>query len=248
MVPPLPDPSHVSRIIRDVASREILPRFRNLGSGQVAQKSHARDLVTIADTEAERCLTELLRPLASGSAVVGEEGTAADCAILARLGEDAPVWLLDPVDGTMNYVSGTACFAVIVAYCAGGETLAGWIHDPIADSMVWAVAGEGAWLEEPTGRRRVRASLGGDIGSMKGSLTRRAADRLYGALARARRTAARDRSLRLCGARVHGSRGWLHPLRPVHATEALGPRRRRIDSPRGGRIQPPATRPLALSG
>lgn len=183
MVPPLPDPSHVSRIIRDVASREILPRFRNLGSGQVAQKSHARDLVTIADTEAERCLTELLRPLASGSAVVGEEGAAADCAILARLGEDAPVWLLDPVDGTMNYVSGTACFAVIVAYCAGGETLAGWIHDPIADSMVWAAAGEGAWLEEPTGRRRVRASLGGDIGSMKGSLTRRAADRLYGALA-----------------------------------------------------------------
>ena len=140
MVPPLPDPSHVSRIIRDVASREILPRFRNLGSGQVAQKSHARDLVTIADTEAERCLTELLRPLASGSAVVGEEGAAADCAILARLGEDAPVWLLDPVDGTMNYVSGTACFAVIVAYCAGGETLAGWIHDPIADSMVWAAA------------------------------------------------------------------------------------------------------------
>ena len=83
----------------------------------------------------------------------------------------------------MNYVSGTACFAVIVAYCAGGETLAGWIHDPIADTMVWAVAREGAWLEELTGRRRVRASVGGDIGSMTGSLTRRAADRLYGALA-----------------------------------------------------------------
>ncbi|MGZ8997091.1 MAG: inositol monophosphatase family protein, partial [Rhodospirillales bacterium] len=61
--------------------------------------------------------------------------------------------------------------------------LAGWIHDPIADTMVWAVAREGAWLEEPAGRRRVRASFGGHIGLMTGSLTRRAADRLYGALA-----------------------------------------------------------------
>ena len=158
------------------------------------------------------------------------------------------MWLLDPVDGTTNYVSGTACFAVIVAYCAGGETLAGWIHDPIADTMVWAVASEGAWLEEPTGRRRVRASFGGDIGSMKGSLTRRAADRLYGALA--------PRGVQPPEIVRYGSVGreymdlgvGAHSLRPVHATEALGPRRWRIDPPGGGRIQPPATRPLALSG
>jgi fructose-1,6-bisphosphatase/inositol monophosphatase family enzyme len=179
----LPDPSHVSRIIRDVARREVLPRFRNLAADQVAHKGHARDFVTVADTEAERRLAELLSPLASGSAVVGEEAVEADRGLLAMLGGKAPVWLLDPVDGTSNYVSGTACFAVMVAYCAGGETLAGWIHDPIADTVVWAVASGGAWLEEPFGRRRLRASMGGDFGSMKGSLTRRAADRLYGALA-----------------------------------------------------------------
>jgi fructose-1,6-bisphosphatase/inositol monophosphatase family enzyme len=183
MDPLLPDPMRVIRIIRQVAASEILPRFRNLGAGDVAQKRHPRDLVTIADTEAERLLTKLLYPLSPGSAVVGEEGAETNARIIAKLGEDAPVWLIDPVDGTVNFASGTACFAVIVAYCAGGKTLAGWIHDPIADTVVWAVAGEGAWLEQPSGKRSVRLASGGVIGAMKGSLTRRAADRLRGVLA-----------------------------------------------------------------
>jgi fructose-1,6-bisphosphatase/inositol monophosphatase family enzyme len=183
MDPLLPDPTHVIRIIRQVACSEIMPRFRNLHADDIAQKRHARDLVTIADTEAERVLIKLLCPLSPGSAAVGEEGAEINARIMAKLGEDSPVWLIDPVDGTMNFAAGTACFAVIVAYCVGGKTLAGWIHDPIADTVVWAVAGEGAWLEQPSGRRSVRLARGGVIGGMKGSLTRRAADRLYGVLA-----------------------------------------------------------------
>jgi fructose-1,6-bisphosphatase/inositol monophosphatase family enzyme len=182
MAPPLPDPSHVIRIIREVASREIMPRFRNLGAAEVSQKRHPRDLVTIADTEAERRLTELLRPLSPGSAVVGEEGAEADANALAALGAAAPVWLLDPIDGTTNYACGKACFAVIVAFCSEDETLAGWIYDPTADVVLWAVAGEGAWLEHGGERARVRVAAGGEIGGMRGSLTRRAADRLLGLL------------------------------------------------------------------
>src|SRR5512134_3277096 len=179
----LPDPMRVIRIIREVAGSEILPRFRNLGAGDVAQKRHPRDLVTVADTEAERLLTKLLCSLSPGIAVVGEEGAEMNARILATLGEDGPVWLIDPVDGTMNFAAGTACFAVIVAYCAGGKTLAGWIYDPIADTVVWAMAGEGAWLGQPSGRGNVRLAGGGVVGAMKGSLTRRAADRLRRVLA-----------------------------------------------------------------
>jgi fructose-1,6-bisphosphatase/inositol monophosphatase family enzyme len=183
MAPPLPDPSLVVSIIREVAGREIMPRFGKLGAGDVAQKRHPRDLVTIADTEAERALNLQLRPLAPGSAVVGEEGTETDAGVLAALGGSAPVWLLDPVDGTTNYASGKACFAVIVAFCVGGETLAGWICDPIADVVLWAVAGEGAWLDQCGGSRRLSLGPVVDIGEMTGSLTRRAADRLHGSLA-----------------------------------------------------------------
>jgi fructose-1,6-bisphosphatase/inositol monophosphatase family enzyme len=183
MTPPLPDPSHVSRIIREVAGREVMPRFRNLRATDVARKRSPRDLVTIADTEAERRLTELLLPLAAGSVVVGEEGAEADAGVLAALGGSGPVWLIDPIDGTTNYASGHACFAVMVAYCTVGETVAGWIHDPIADVVLWAVAGEGAWQEHRGERGRVRVAAGCEIGEMKGSLTRRAADRLFGSLA-----------------------------------------------------------------
>ena len=183
MTPPLPDPSHVIHIIREVASREIMPRFRNLGAADVSHKRHPRDLVTIADTEAERRLAELLQPLSPGSAVVGEEGTEADAGVLAALGEAAPVWLLDPIDGTTNYACGKACFVVIVGFCAEDETLGGWIYDPSADVVLWAVAGEGAWLEHGGERRRARVSAGGEIGGMRGSLARRAADRLFGSLA-----------------------------------------------------------------
>ncbi|MGE5442777.1 MAG: inositol monophosphatase family protein, partial [Bacteroidota bacterium] len=180
MAPPLPDPLHVIHIIREVASREIMPRFRNLAATDVSHKRHSRDLVTIADTEAERRLAERLQPLSPGSAVVGEEGTEADAGVLAALGGTAPVWLLDPIDGTANYACGKVCFAVIVGFCAGGETLAGWIYDPIADVVLWAVAGEGAWLEHEGERERARVAAGGAIGGMKGSLSRRVADRLFG--------------------------------------------------------------------
>jgi fructose-1,6-bisphosphatase/inositol monophosphatase family enzyme len=182
MTPLLPDPLHVIHIIREVASREIMPRFRNLAATDVSHKRHARDLVTIADTEAERRLAERLQPLSPGSAVVGEEGAEADADVLAALGGAAPVWLLDPIDGTTNYACGKACFAVIVGFCAEGETLAGWIYDPIADVVLWAVAGEGAWLEHEGERERARVAVGVGIGGMKGSLTRRIADRLFGVL------------------------------------------------------------------
>lgn len=178
MVFALPDPRQVAQIIREVASREILPRFRNLGVGDVAHKRHPGDLVTIADKEAERQLARLLRALSPGSAVVGEEGVEADADSLATLGHDLPVWLIDPVDGTANFAAGKPCFAVILAFCLRGETLAGWIHDPIADAFMWAVAGEGAWLEQGAGARRVHAASAGPLGGMKGSLTRRASDRV----------------------------------------------------------------------
>lgn len=182
MTPPLPDPFHVIHIIREVASREIMPRFRKLGTADVSYKRHPRDVVTIADTEAERRLAELLQPLSPGSAVVGEEGAEADADVLTSLDRAAPVWLLDPIDGTTNYACGKACFAVIVGFCAEGETLAGWIYDPTADVVMWAVAGQGARLERGGECVRARVAAGGQIGGMKGSLSRRAADRLFGSL------------------------------------------------------------------
>ncbi len=168
-----PDIDRVPRIIRDTAAGEIMPRFRALAAGDVSEKRPG-DLVTIADTGSEDRLAAALTALMPGSAVVGEEAADGDPDVLLALAGDAPVWVIDPLDGTRNFVDGKPCFAVIVAYCLGGRTLAAWIHDPVNDVTVWAADGEGAWI----GDRRVRVAAPAPIGEMSGSLGNRLRKRL----------------------------------------------------------------------
>ncbi len=175
---PLPDPAEVGGILREVAAAVIVPRFRNLLAGDIAQKRSPRDLVTIADIEAERALEERLAPLVPGAAFVGEEAAEHRPEVLAALGTRAPVWLLDPVDGTGNFVAGKACVAVIVGYGCDGETLAGFILDPLGGTLLWAVAGQGAWLETASGRSPVAVSHDRSLAAMTGSLAWRSAERL----------------------------------------------------------------------
>ncbi len=174
----IPDTEQVARIIREVAAAEIMPRFRRLADHEISQKKSPSDLVTIADIEAERRLTEELTRLAPDTVVVGEEGTDADPSLLSALEGDRPVWLVDPVDGTYNFANGKECFAVIVGYCRGGKTLAGWILDPVNDRMAWTVVGNGAWLNGPKGTRRLRVAPPHDVFHMTGSLGNRLAHQM----------------------------------------------------------------------
>jgi fructose-1,6-bisphosphatase/inositol monophosphatase family enzyme len=140
------DLNRVETIIRQVAEEVVLPRWRNLQANEVRTKTSPRDFVTIADEEAERLLTTALTGLLPGSMVVGEESVAADKSVLERLQGDHPVWIIDPVDGTANFTEGKPEFAVMVALVKKGETLAGWIHDPLGQRTAMAKKGEGAWM------------------------------------------------------------------------------------------------------
>jgi fructose-1,6-bisphosphatase/inositol monophosphatase family enzyme len=174
-----PDTEKVTQIIRRVAATEIMPRFCQLADHDVSFKQeNPKNLVTTADIEAEQRLSDELTRLLPGSAVVGEEGAEADPSVLSALAGDAPVWLLDPVDGTYNFARGNDCFAVIVGYCQGGQTVAGWIHDPVNDLTAWAVRGEGAWLTNSQGTKRLQVSVRRDVEQMTGSLGNRLAHRM----------------------------------------------------------------------
>jgi len=76
--------------------------------------------------------------------VLGEEAAAQDRGRFALLAGEAPVWVIDPVDGTANFARGQPGFAVIVALIERAVVRAGWIYDPLADTMVMAEAGSGA--------------------------------------------------------------------------------------------------------
>lgn len=140
------DPDRISALIAAVAQEEILPRFRTLRDDQIRAKSHPHDLVTDADVEAERVLTARLTAELPGSVVVGEEAVHGDAGVLDRLKGDAPVWVVDPVDGTSNFAHGKPLFATLVALVVGGHTVQGWLHDPIRGITITTEAGSGTWL------------------------------------------------------------------------------------------------------
>lgn len=169
----LPDPEIVDRIIRDVSGREILPRFRNLAAHEISKKNRG-EIVTIADEAAEAALSRDLKDLVPGAHFVGEEATAKNPDDLDVLAGSEPVWIIDPVDGTQNFANGDPKFAVIVALCIGGETCAGWIHEPITDTTVWAIKGQGAW----EGGARLTIPPAADISQFRGSLNKRVRSRL----------------------------------------------------------------------
>jgi fructose-1,6-bisphosphatase/inositol monophosphatase family enzyme len=92
-------------------------------------------------------LSVALADLLPGALVVGEEAAAADAGVLAALAGEAPVWLVDPIDGTANFAGGIPIFAVMVALIRRGEAVMAWIHDPVKRRTATAAAGEGAWLD-----------------------------------------------------------------------------------------------------
>lgn len=167
----------VGQVLRDVAAQEICPRFRNLSDEAISTKTHASDLVTIADVRAEAALSERLTRLLPGSVTLGEEAVYADPEIKARLGGDAPVWIIDPVDGTANFARGNPEFAVIVALVESRKTVAGWIYDPMRGRMFTAERGGGVWSEGEGRRLRMRQREGRDLSALTGCIGKRLAER-----------------------------------------------------------------------
>jgi len=117
-----------------------------------ATKSSGVDIVTQMDLAAERLLRERIMQLRPGDGVLGEEGEDVH-------GESGITWVLDPIDGTVNYLYGLQSFGVSVAAVAGPartrewDALAGAVYD--GAGRLWSAgAGQGAWLDGQRIERR----------------------------------------------------------------------------------------------
>ncbi|MFI6480406.1 inositol monophosphatase family protein [Nonomuraea sp. NPDC050663] len=155
----------VPEILREAAEQAIIPRFRALSGGDVSEKSPG-ELVTVADREAEALIAPRLRALLDVP-VVGEEASSDTPGLRAALHDTA--WLVDPLDGTSNFIAGSPDFAVMAALVRNGRTVAGWILRPLLDAarltgwQVYAAElGGGAWRDgERIWREPARPPLGG---------------------------------------------------------------------------------------
>ncbi|MFG2309989.1 inositol monophosphatase family protein [Streptomyces sp. NPDC048566] len=139
--------SDVEEVVRRAAAAEIMPRFRQLAAHEIDQKSGPHDLVTDADRKAEEFLTGALAALLPGSVVVGEEAVHADPARYGAIGGSAPVWIVDPVDGTRQFVHGDPGFCTLVALVLDGVVRASWTYAPAREEFATAIRGGGAVLD-----------------------------------------------------------------------------------------------------
>jgi 3'(2'), 5'-bisphosphate nucleotidase len=116
-------------------------------AGEVREKSDQSPL-TLADEAAHGILVEGLRNLEPGTPVVSEEG---DIAPFETRRAWRRFWLVDPLDGTKEFIKRRAEFTVNVALIENGEPILGVVLAPALDLLYWAVKGEGAWREEKRG-------------------------------------------------------------------------------------------------
>lgn len=137
--------AQVSDLLRQVAEDVVMPRFQQLATHEIVEKTPG-DLVTIADTESETRLSEGLAKILPEARMVGEEACAADPSLLNNL-DKGTAWIIDPIDGTGNFAAGQPHFALMVALVADRVPLAGWIYDPLRGRLCHAHQGGGAWID-----------------------------------------------------------------------------------------------------
>ncbi|WP_018753466.1 inositol monophosphatase family protein [Paenibacillus sanguinis] len=126
-------------------------------------KQSPHDLVTDVDKGAEAMIRKLILTHFPDHAILGEEGVApgaaASAAALSQASTSDYLWIVDPMDGTTNFVHGFPFFCVSIALAYKGEVIIGVIYDPMCDEMFVAEKGKGAYLHGRRTRVSAEASL-----------------------------------------------------------------------------------------
>ncbi|HEX8009584.1 MAG TPA: inositol monophosphatase family protein [Casimicrobiaceae bacterium] len=141
----------------DLAARAELARGLAREAGALARRYFRRELdfateakgpqdfVSAADHAVEALIKQRLHDAFPTDAVLAEEGGG-------EAGRN--LWVVDPIDGTLNFVHGVRYWCISIAFIAGGERKLGAIYDPSQDELFWAAKNEGAWCNET----RIRVS------------------------------------------------------------------------------------------
>jgi myo-inositol-1(or 4)-monophosphatase len=126
----------------------LIPTMREVGRLLLERLGHAEsiqfkgraNLVTEMDRRSEEQLIRAIRARHPGHAILSEEAGA----LAGEAGQ--PEWIIDPIDGTTNYVHGFPYFCVAVALRLGPQLQAGMVYQPYVDELYWAERGRGAFL------------------------------------------------------------------------------------------------------
>ncbi|MFC0015859.1 MULTISPECIES: inositol monophosphatase family protein [Allobacillus] len=126
---------------------------------EINTKQDRKDLVTEIDESTEKFIIEKIRSSFPDHKIMAEEGTGDDVTSL-----DGTVWIIDPIDGTMNFIHQKRFFAISIGVYHNGEGIVGLIYDVMDDTLYEGVKGEGAYkngkkLPELTKEKELKDTL-----------------------------------------------------------------------------------------
>ena len=129
------------------ASKTLIRDFGEIEKLQVSIKGPS-DFVSNADTKAEKIIIEELIKTKKNYSIISEEDGS-------KINKDSEnTWIIDPIDGTTNFLHGVPHFAISIALKSGNEIVSGLIYDPIKDEMFYAEKNNGAFFNN----KRIRVS------------------------------------------------------------------------------------------
>jgi myo-inositol-1(or 4)-monophosphatase len=138
----MPTPTALLNVMIDAARKAgkgLARDFGEVANLQVSKKGTA-DFVTAADIKAEKVLLEALTKARPGYGFLGEESG------LVEGSDKSHTWIVDPLDGTTNFMHGMPHFAISIGLEREGQIVAGVIYNPVTADLFWAEKGKGAFL------------------------------------------------------------------------------------------------------
>ncbi|SON62322.1 Inositol-1-monophosphatase SuhB [Mycobacterium simulans] len=164
MTPPHNDPAALRSVAETLAaeaaafvrSRRAEVLGADTDTGWMRTKTTPTDPVTVVDTETERLLRDRLAQLRPGDPILGEEGGGP--ADLGASSAEAVTWVLDPIDGTVNFVYGIPAYSVSIGAQVGGVSMAGAVADVVAGKVYSAASGLGAHVTDEQGTHALRCN------------------------------------------------------------------------------------------
>lgn len=158
MTPQLAQELEVARDLAQQAGKAVMAHYRR---DVVVEFKDKREPVTIADREADELIRAGLHDAFPGDGLLSEEAEDSE----ERLDKER-VWIIDPVDGTTEFIDQTGEFVVQIALTVAGRPVLGVVYQPVRELLYYAVQGQGAFAEQDGQRSELHVSRESDPSRM----------------------------------------------------------------------------------
>lgn len=140
----------ITRLVCQVAREagSYIKKERANFSLDKVERKHAHDYVSYVDKGSEQMIVKALREILPEAGFITEEGTTKDDMSSVSPQSSDFTWVVDPLDGTTNFIHGFAPYAVSIALCKGSEIVVGVVYEIVSDECFYAWKGGKAWVNE----------------------------------------------------------------------------------------------------